>query len=57
MKFRTENKYLTVNKEDVNLYIKCLLQARNTYIEQGKPVDDVIVLLERFLKLKKKMRA
>ena len=57
MKFKTGKKYLTVHKDDVNLYIKCLLQARNTFIEQGKPIEDVNILLEQFLRLKKKLHA
>ena len=57
MKFKDEKRYLTVTKEEVNKYIKYLLLARNIYISQGKPVDDVNDLLCKFLKAKKKLRA
>ena len=57
MKFKDEKRYLTVTKEEVNKYIKYLLLARNIYISQGKPVDDVNDLLCKFLKAKKRLRA
>ncbi|MCR5637024.1 MAG: hypothetical protein K6F76_07615 [Clostridiales bacterium] len=57
MKFKDEKRYLTVTKEEVNKYIKYLLLARNIYISQGKPVDDVNNLLCKFIKAKKKLRA
>ena len=57
MKFKDEKRYLTVTKEEVNKYIRYILIARNVYIEQGKPVDDVNDLLCKFVKAKKRLRA
>ncbi|MBQ6171839.1 MAG: hypothetical protein IJK34_04285 [Clostridia bacterium] len=50
-------KYLTVSKEDVNKFIEYILIARNAYIDDDVPVEDVNDLLFRFLKLKKKLYA
>ena len=57
MKIKEEKRYLTVTKEDVNSYIKYILIARNKYIDDGKPIEDVNELLMRFIKAKKKLRA
>ena len=57
MKYKDTKRYLTVTKENVNQFIKCIMTARNVYIDQGKPVDDVNDLLIRFMKAKKKLRA
>ena len=57
MKFKDEKRYLTVTKENVDSYIRYIMIARNVYIGQGKPVDDVNELLMRFIKAKKKLRA
>ena len=57
MKYKDTKRYLTVTKEKVNQFIKYIMTARNVYIDQGKPVDDVNELLIRFMKAKKKLRA
>lgn len=57
MRIKEEKRYLTVTKENVDKFIKYILIARNIYIEQGKPVEDVNELLVRFMKAKKKLRA
>ena len=57
MKYKDTKRYLTVTKENVNQFIKYIMTARNVYIYQGKPVDDVNDLLIRFMKAKKKLRA
>ena len=55
MKFKVENRYLTVTKDNVNQYIQHIMTARNAFIDEGKPVDDVNDLLIRFMKAKKKL--
>ena len=57
MKFKDEKRYLTVTKENVDQFIRYIMIARNVYIGQGKPVDDVNELLMRFIKARKKLRA
>ena len=57
MRIKEEKRYLTVTKENVDKFIKYILIARNIYIDQGKPVEDVNELLVRFMKAKKKLRA
>lgn len=57
MRIKDQKRYITVTSENINLFIKCLMTARNVYIEQGKPIDDVNELLLRFMKVKKKLRA
>ncbi len=57
MKIKSEKIYLTIKKSEINRYIKYILKARNIFLEQGKPIDDVNVLLERMLKVKKKLKA
>ena len=57
MKGKKKKKYLTVSKEDVNKFIEYILIARNAYIDDDVPVEDVNDLLFRFLKLKKKLYA
>ena len=56
MKIKNEKIYLTIKKSEINRYIAYILKARNTFIEQEKPIDDVNDLLERMLKIKKKLR-
>lgn len=57
MRIKDQKRYITVNSGNINLFIKCLMTARNVFIEQGKPIDDVNDLLLRFMKAKKKLRA
>ena len=56
MKFKNEKRYLTVTSGNVDKFIEYIMVARNAYINEGKPVEDVNSLLFRFLKLKKKLR-
>ena len=57
MKIKGKKRYLTVTKEDVSKFIKYILIARNAYIDDDVPVEDVDKILFRFLKLNKKLRA
>ena len=57
MKFKNEKRYLTVTSGNVDKFIEYIMVARNAYINEGEPVEDVNTLLFRFLKLKKKLRA
>ena len=57
MSFKGKKRYLTVTKEDVNKFIEYIMIARNAYIDDEIPVDDVDRILFRFIKLKKKLRA
>ena len=57
MKIKGKKRYLTVTKEDVSKFIEYILIARNAYIDDDVPVEDVNDLLFRFLKLKKKLHA
>ena len=57
MRIKDQKRYITVKSQNINLFIKCLMTARNRYIEQGKQIDDVNDLLLRFMKAKKKLRA
>ena len=57
MKFKGEKRYITVTKENVNKYIEYIIVARNSYANEGEPIEDVNNLLLRFMKLKKKLRA
>ena len=57
MSFKSRKRYLTVTKKDVNKFIEYIMIARNAYIDDEIPVDDVDRILFRFIKLKKKLRA
>ena len=57
MKLRSKKRYLAVTKEDVSKFIEYILIARNAYIDDDVPVEDVDKILFRFLKLNKKLRA
>lgn len=56
MRHKAEKRYLTVYAADVDRYIKYIMVARNTYIEQNKPIEDINNLLEKFIKFRKKLR-
>ena len=56
-RYRFPSKYLYLNKDEVNLAIKCILLARNELIDRGEHIEDVNALLQKFLKLKAKMKA
>ena len=57
MLFKGKKRYLTITKKDVNKFIEYILIARNSYIDDDIPVEDVDRILFQFMKLKKKMRA
>ena len=57
MRFKDKKRYIYVTKENIDQFIKYIIIARNVYIDQGKPVDDVNTLLLRFIKAKRKLRA
>lgn len=57
MKYKDEKRYLTVANEEVDKYINYLMIARNRYIDEDKPIDDINGLLLKFMKLRKKLRA
>lgn len=57
MKIKGKKRFLTVTKEDVSKFIEYILIARNAYIDNDVPVEDVDKILFRFLKLNKKLRA
>lgn len=57
MKIKGKKRYLTVTKEDVSKFIEYILIARNAYIDDDIPVEDVNDMLFRFMKAKKKLRA
>ena len=57
MLFKGKKRYYTIDKEDVNKFIEYILIARNSYIDDDIPVEDVDRILFRFMKLKKKLRA
>ena len=57
LQMKGKKKYLTVSKEDVNKFIEYILIARNAYIDDDVPVEDVDKILFQFLKVKKKLRA
>ena len=57
MRYNSNNRYLAITKDNINKYIQHIMTARNAFIDEGKPVDDVNELLVRFMKEKKKLRA
>lgn len=57
MKFKDTKHYLSLTRCEINQYIEHILQARNVYLEQDKPIEDINSLLEKFIKLRKKLRA
>ncbi len=57
MKNKNDKVLLTIGKSEINDYITYLLKARNTFIEQGRNVEYVNGLLDKMLRIKKKLRA
>lgn len=57
MKLKNEKRYLTITKDTVDKFIEYIIVARNSYANEGEPIEDVNNLLLRFMKLKKKLRA
>ena len=57
MKFKDVKRYLTINRSEINAYIGLVMKARNVYIDERKPTEDVDELLCKLMKIKKKLRA
>ncbi len=57
MKFKDVKRYLTIHKSEINAYISLVIKARNAYIDENKPTEDVDELLCKLMKIKKKLRA
>lgn len=57
MKFKDVKRYLTISQSEINGYIRLVMKARNAYIDENKPVEDVDELLCKLIKIKKKLRA
>ena len=57
MKFKDAKRYLTINRSEINAYIGLVMKARNAYIDERKPTEDVDELLCKLIKIKKKLRA
>ena len=57
MKFKDVKHYLTISQSEINGYIRLIIKARNAYIDENKPVEDVDELLCKLIKIKKKLRA
>ena len=41
MKFKDVKRYLTINRSEINAYIALVMKARNAYIDERKPTEDV----------------
>ena len=57
MKFKDVKRYLTISRSEINGYIRLVMKARNAYIDENKPVEDVDELICKLIKIKKKLRA
>ena len=57
MKFKDAKRYLTINRSEINAYIGLVMKARNAYIDERKPTEDVDELLCKLIIIKKKLRA
>lgn len=57
MKFKDVKRYLTIHKCEINAYISLVMKARNAYIDENKPTEDVDDLLYKLMKIKKKLQA
>ena len=56
MKFKDVKRYLTIDKNEINEYITLVIKARNAYIDEQKPNEDVDELLCKLMKIKRKLR-
>ena len=57
MKYKDIKRYLTIDKSEINAYIALVMKARNAYIDERKPTEDVDELLCKLMKIKKKLQA
>ena len=55
MRYKNVKRYLTVDRSEIDKYISLVMTARNTYIDENKPTEDVDALLCKLLKTKKKL--
>lgn len=56
MKYKDIKRYLTIDKSEINEYITLVMKARNAYIDERKPTEDVDELLCKLMKIKRKLR-
>lgn len=57
MRYKNIKRYLTVDRSEINKYISLVMTARNIYIDENKPIEDVDALLFKLIKTKEKLRA
>lgn len=57
MKYKDIKRYLTIDRGEINAYIALVMKARNAYIDEHKPTEDVDELLCKLMRIKKKLRA
>jgi hypothetical protein len=57
MKIKDEKHFLTIDRNEINSYIECVMVARNAYLGEGKPIELINDLLNRLMKLKRKLHA
>ena len=57
MKIKDVKRYLIINRSEINAYIALVMKARNAYIDERKPTEDVDELLCKLMKIKRKLRA
>lgn len=57
MKLKDVKRYLTIDRSEINAYIALVMKARNAYIDERKPTEDVDELLCKLMRIKKKLRA
>ena len=55
MKLKDEKHFLTIDRNEINRYIEYVMVARNAYLGEGKPIELVNDLLNRLMKLKRKL--
>ena len=54
---RDQKRFLELNDFEWQLLVRCINKARSKYIDEGKPIDDVNILLVKAMKAKlKKVR-
>lgn len=53
---RNTKRYLTVDRNELDKYISLVMVARNAYIDENKPIEDINALLCKLFKTKKKLR-
>ena len=56
MKYKDIKRYLTINESEINAYIGLVMKARDAYIDERKPIEDVDILLCKLMKINRKLR-